>query len=150
VAVVSLEALPNRWWRKEASLHLIPLVYMKVFTRGATVSAARRFCIVFGEVCPFKLSVKMSAEPEISNFDTEKFIVEVHSRIALSDMTPEAYSNRDLKKKSWEELVDIFINKEEATATMCRKYFSLIGLLRLGVPKISLFTAFNQTEEQKI
>jgi hypothetical protein len=36
----------------------------------------------------------MSAEAEISNFDTERFIVEVHSRIALWDMTTEAYSNR--------------------------------------------------------
>jgi hypothetical protein len=90
----------------------------------------------------------MSAEAEISNFDTERFIVEVHSRISLWDMTTEAYSNRGLKK-CWEELVDIFMNKEEATATMCRKYLSLIGLLRLGVPKISVFTAFTQTGEQK-
>jgi hypothetical protein len=66
----------------------------------------------------------MSAEAELSNFDTERFVVEVHSRIALWDMTTEAYSNRDLKKKkSWEELVDIFMN-QEAAATMCRKYLS--------------------------
>jgi hypothetical protein len=57
----------------------------------------------------------MSAEAELSNFDTERFIVEVHSKIALWDMTTEAYSNRDLKKKSLEELVDIFMNQEEAT-----------------------------------
>jgi hypothetical protein len=30
-------------------------------------------------------------------------------------MTTEAYSNKDLKKKSWEELVDIFMNQEKAT-----------------------------------
>jgi hypothetical protein len=58
----------------------------------------------------------MSAEAEISTFDTERFIVEVHSTIALWDMTTEAYSNRDLKKKSWEKLVDIFMNEEVATA----------------------------------
>jgi hypothetical protein len=49
----------------------------------------------------------MSAEAELSIFDTERFIVEVHSRIALWDMTTEAYSNRNIKKKSWEELVDM-------------------------------------------
>jgi hypothetical protein len=102
--------------------HLIPMVYMKVFTRDATVRAARRFCIVFCEVCPFKLSVKMSAEAETSNFDTERFRVEVHSRIALWDMSTEAYSNRYLKKKSWEELVEIFMNKEEAAAAEKNEY----------------------------
>jgi hypothetical protein len=119
---MSLEALPFRWLRKDALFeppawqrhHLIP--------RDATVRAARRFCSVFSEVCPFKLSVKMSAEAEISNFDTERFIVEVHSRIALWDMTTEAYSNRDLKKKSLAELVDNFMNKEEATdREKCRR-----------------------------
>jgi hypothetical protein len=61
---------------------------MKVFIRGATVSAARRFCIVFCEVgCAFTVSTKMSAEAELSDFDTERFITEVLSRIALWDMT---------------------------------------------------------------
>jgi hypothetical protein len=134
--------------RDFSSHHLIPLVYIKVFTGDATVSAATRFCIVFYEVCLFKPSVKMNAEAEISNFDAESFIDEVLSRVALWDMNTEAYSNRDLKKnKTWEELVDIFMNK--ATATMCRKYLSLIGLLRLVVPKISVSTAFTQTGEQK-
>ena len=50
----------------------------------------------------------MCAEAEKSNFDKERLIVEVNSRIALWDMTAKEYSNRDLKKKSWEELVDIF------------------------------------------
>jgi DNA mismatch repair protein MutH len=94
---------------------------MKVFTRDATA---------------FKLNVKMSAEAEISNFDTERFIVEVHSRITLWDMTTEAYSNRDLKK-SWEELVDIFMNQEEATAA------------EIGCIKNLRFMAFTQTGEQK-
>jgi hypothetical protein len=86
--------------------------------------------------------LKMSAQAEISNFDNERFIVEVHSRIALWDMTTEAYSNRDLKKKRREELVEIFMNKEGATATICRKYLSLVGLLRLVVPKISVYYGF--------
>jgi hypothetical protein len=47
-------------------------------------------------VCPFELGVKMSAEAEISNFDTERFIVEVHSRIELWDITTEAYSNEEI------------------------------------------------------
>lgn len=93
------------------------------------MSAARRFCIEFCEVC----CVKMNAEAELSNFDTERFIVEVHSRIALWDMTTEAYSNRDLKKKSWEELVDIFMNQEDATDAEKNEYgrfaFLIISIL---------------------
>jgi hypothetical protein len=58
----------------------------------------------------------MNAEAEISNFDAERFIDEVLSRIALWEMNTEAYSNRDLKKKTWEEFVDIFMNKEEAAS----------------------------------
>jgi hypothetical protein len=50
-------------------------------------------------MCAFKLSVKKTAEAEISNFDAERFIVEVHSRTALRDMTTEAYSNRDLRRR---------------------------------------------------
>jgi hypothetical protein len=72
----------------------------------------------------------MSAETEILNFDTERFIVEVHSRIVLWDMTTEAYSNRDLKK-SWDELVDIFMNQEEATAAKIRCTQNLCSLRRL-------------------
>jgi hypothetical protein len=79
--------LPPAWQRH----YLSPLVYVKVFTRDATVRAARRFCVVLCDVCTFKLSAKISAEAEISNFDTERFIVEVHSRIALLDMTTKAY-----------------------------------------------------------
>jgi hypothetical protein len=66
--------------RDFSSHQLSPLYYIKVFTRDATVSAARVFCEV---CCAFKLSAKMSAETELSNFDTERFIAEVHSRIAL-------------------------------------------------------------------
>jgi hypothetical protein len=57
---------PPAWQRH----HLSPLYYMKVFTRDATLSAARVFCEV---CCSFKLSAKMSAEAELSNFDTERF-----------------------------------------------------------------------------
>jgi hypothetical protein len=71
----------------------------------------------------------MSAEAEKSNFDTERFIVEVQSRNALWDMTAEEYSNRDLKKKSWEELVDIFINKEDATNAEKNEYGKFVFLI---------------------
>lgn len=30
-------------------------------------------------------------------------------------MNTEEYMNRDIKRKSWEEIVNIFINKEDAT-----------------------------------
>jgi hypothetical protein len=132
VAVASLKALPYRWWRQDAifratSLEAPPphstVLYKGLHTRrDETVSAARRFYIVFCEVRPFKLSVKMSAEAQISNFDTERFIAEVHSKIARWNMTTEAYSNRYFKKKkSWEERVDIFKNKEATAAEITKK-----------------------------
>ena len=47
--------------------------------------------------------------------DTEKFILEIQSRPALWDLTSNDYANRDLKKKNWEELVTIFMDKEDAS-----------------------------------
>jgi hypothetical protein len=64
----------------------------------------------------------MSAEAEKSNFDTERFIVEVQSRNALWDMT----------WHEWKTCPD-FVGH----CTKCRKYLWLIGPLILGVPKIS-------------
>lgn len=48
------------------------------------------------------------------NFDTEKFIVEIQQREAIWNCEGAVYKNRDLKRKQWEELVDIF-GKEEMT-----------------------------------
>jgi len=47
------------------------------------------------------------------NFDTEKFIFEVENRPAIWNSASEEYANRILKKKSWEELVDIFSTHNE-------------------------------------
>uniref|UniRef100_A0A0P4WL80 MADF domain-containing protein n=1 Tax=Scylla olivacea TaxID=85551 RepID=A0A0P4WL80_SCYOL len=58
----------------------------------------------------------MSAEIEHIDIDTEHFILEVEARPALWDVHDENYSNRDAKKKNWEELVTIFLNKEGASA----------------------------------
>lgn len=46
-------------------------------------------------------------------FDTERFIVEIENRPSLWNISSDDYSNRDLKKKCWEEIVDIFKDKEE-------------------------------------
>lgn len=45
---------------------------------------------------------------ERGNFDTELFIDEVEKREALWDMESPNYSNRNLKRRGWEELVEIF------------------------------------------
>lgn len=58
----------------------------------------------------------MCTEAEKSDFDTENFIEEVQSRPALWDLNDNSYCNRDLKRKSWEELVTIFLKKENASA----------------------------------
>lgn len=41
-------------------------------------------------------------------FDTERFIIEIYNRSSIWDSSTSDYSNRDLKRKSWEEIVDIF------------------------------------------
>lgn len=41
-------------------------------------------------------------------FDTDKFILEIQSRKAIWDLSSDEYSNRDLKKKQWEEIVELF------------------------------------------
>ena len=58
----------------------------------------------------------MSAEIEHIDIDTKHFILEVKARPALWDVHDDSYSNRDAKKKDWEELVTIFLNKEGASA----------------------------------
>lgn len=62
------------------------------------------------------------------NFDTEKFIVEIQQREAIWNCEGAVYKNRDLKRKQWEELVDIF-GKEEMTTEAKKnlgKYFLLL------------------------
>jgi hypothetical protein len=45
---------------------------------------------------------------DMNNFDTEKFINEVQNRPWLWNTSVADYSNREVKKKGWEELVNIF------------------------------------------
>lgn len=40
-------------------------------------------------------------------FDTEMFIREVESRKAIWDITSDEYSDRDLKRRRWEEITNI-------------------------------------------
>jgi len=43
-----------------------------------------------------------------SHFDTKKFILEIENRPAIWNSACSKYSNRDVKKKFWEELTKIF------------------------------------------
>ncbi|PNF43801.1 hypothetical protein B7P43_G09752 [Cryptotermes secundus] len=52
----------------------------------------------------------------MSNFDTERFIIEIQSRTSLWDSSAIEYANRDLKQRNWEELVKIFGGGDLATA----------------------------------
>ncbi|XP_072389300.1 uncharacterized protein [Diabrotica undecimpunctata] len=47
------------------------------------------------------------------SFDTERFIVEIENRPCLWNSASNDYSDRNLKIKCWEELVNIFQDKEE-------------------------------------
>ncbi|XP_023947472.1 uncharacterized protein LOC112052572 [Bicyclus anynana] len=44
----------------------------------------------------------------LENFDTERFIKEIKSRPAIWDKSCDGYSNRELKKQSWAEIMRIF------------------------------------------
>ncbi|KAF9816541.1 hypothetical protein SFRURICE_010700 [Spodoptera frugiperda] len=44
----------------------------------------------------------------MANFDTERFIIEVENRRGLWDLESNDYSNKDVKRQLWLELVDIF------------------------------------------
>jgi len=44
-----------------------------------------------------------------NHFDSEKFIIEIENRPAIwKNSACSEYSNRDVKRKCWEELTDIF------------------------------------------
>jgi hypothetical protein len=51
----------------------------------------------------------------MARLDVERFILEVQTRPALWDMSSEVYSDRDVKRNSWLELVGLFIEKENST-----------------------------------
>lgn len=48
-------------------------------------------------------------------FDTERFIVEIENRPCLWNSALKEYSDRNLKIKCWEELVNIFKEKDDMT-----------------------------------
>jgi len=48
--------------------------------------------------------------------DVERFIYEIQIRPGIWDMQQAAYAKRDQKKALWDEISDIFIDKEDASA----------------------------------
>lgn len=49
------------------------------------------------------------------SFDTERFIIEIQNRPCLWDTSLNDYSDRNLKIKCWDEIVNIFKEKDEMT-----------------------------------
>ncbi|XP_047029775.1 uncharacterized protein LOC124637392 [Helicoverpa zea] len=49
------------------------------------------------------------------SFDTEEFIIEIQNRPCIWDSSSIEYSDRNLKIKSWDEIVNIFKEKDEMT-----------------------------------
>lgn len=43
-----------------------------------------------------------------NNFDTERFIIEVENRRGLWDLSSNDYSNKEVKRQLWLELINIF------------------------------------------
>ncbi|XP_026736327.1 uncharacterized protein LOC113499922 [Trichoplusia ni] len=60
----------------------------------------------------------------MDNFDTERFIIEIKSRPSIWDNSSSDYSDRDLKKKCWEEVVDLFGEQEQTVEQ--KKSFGLV------------------------
>lgn len=59
---------------------------------------------------------------ETEAFNTELFIDEIEKRPAIWDMTSSNYSDRNLKRRAWEELVLIFCegdDSEEKKKLLC-------------------------------
>lgn len=58
-------------------------------------------------------------------FDTEKFIREIESRKAIWDISSEEYSDRDVKKRRWQEITNIMCedNLTENEKNEFGKYF---------------------------
>ncbi|CAK1604056.1 unnamed protein product [Parnassius mnemosyne] len=50
---------------------------------------------------------------EIEHFDTDLFIDEIQKRPAIWDMQSPDYKNKILKKRNWEEIVEIFSDCED-------------------------------------
>lgn len=72
----------------------------------------------------------------MSDFDTELFIGEVQRRPALWDSSTDDYSNRVIKKNSWNELCELFIpnfniktGPEKSAAGMLLYYLCLFKTL---------------------
>ncbi|GBM81912.1 hypothetical protein AVEN_138579-1 [Araneus ventricosus] len=63
---------------------------------------------------------------EVPNFDVKIFIAEVESRPAIWDTSSRLYSDKQVKKECWDELVDIFINKENPSEEERNEYCRIL------------------------
>nr|CAD7202442.1 unnamed protein product [Timema douglasi] len=74
----------------------------------------------------------------MDHFDTEKFIVGIHNRPSLWNSSSDDYYYHELKKKCWEEVVDIFgedlitiVEKNELGKIQAMSIHSSTSMLRL-------------------
>lgn len=76
------------------------------------------------------------------DFDTEKYIYEIENRPALWNMKCNEYSDRILKIKMWEEIVEIFGGKEMTTSEKktLGKYLGVFYLIQFNIAKKILLT----------
>lgn len=71
------------------------------------------------------------------SFDTERFIVEIQNRPCLWDSSISDYSNRNLKISCWDELVNLFKEKDEMTVQE-KKQFGKYIFINLTLNKLIL------------
>jgi len=80
-----------------------------------------------------------------TNFDSEKFIIEIENRPAIWNSACPEYSNRDLKKKCWEELTNIFScedNTLQEKKKLVSTYVSVVPLYFKKLIKIKIWINF--------
>lgn len=79
---------------------------------GTLDSLVLRACVARVEIlrrhCSVQYYARIRLKMERENVDTELLIAEIEKRVAIWDMESSDYSNRTIKRRNWEEIVDFF------------------------------------------
>lgn len=123
-----LAALPSSQSSQSRPLRMRRLVTLATWRRRQ----------LFARVCMLRHSLSRQPVAALNarrteskmSFDTERFIIEIENRPCLWNNGLKEYSDRNLKIKCWDEMVNIFKEKEDMTNAekkeLCKCNFLLI------------------------
>lgn len=110
--------------RRAYSVYSVSVNALSVDVRAATSRAPRSTCILIDAYRPgvtLAEIVCVQAVPSfLKMFDTERFITEVQNRICLWNIKEKSYSDRQAKRRAWEEIGEILILEWETYDTKKR------------------------------